>query len=446
VSRAGRAGAPGRTALGAAAALLALTLTRPAKADEGDGPDVEGRRAPAVRARVLVAVTSATGEPLPSSVRATLQVSLERALGRDRRLAVIDADLELARRADLVPVEKVSEARGLLRAGEALLRRGQIGPAKARLEAASAHLAEVLAWTSKQELAEAQFLLAAARAIDGDRQLALADLVALLAWRPDHVADPTIEPGVVMRLWERAQRRAARLDGGSIEIASTPDGAMAYVDGRFAGFTPTVVEALPAATHYVTVRLHGRLRSVTAVTVSDRRPTRTRVELTPTPGADQLAAAVAAIAPAAGTARPPAAVQAAYGDLAELFEVDHVVVLLAPPGGAGVYRAAVHAVAGGALLARAQVELGERDPAEAFGALATALYRQIRFDPVAPPEMVAGPAAGDGQPGRRRWWLWTSVGVAVAAGIAVPLLVGRDRGPEVGCPPGDACGVVILRY
>lgn len=429
-------------------ALIALTsvlaASLPARADEGDAPDVEAERAPEVKARVAVIVLGQDGEPLPAATRATLQVTMERALESDERLEIVDQDTELAKRAGQVPVETVSEARGLARAGEELLRRGKSEPAKIKLEQASRHLAEVLAWISKQELAHAQFLLGAANAVDGNKKEAIAQFVALLAWRPDFVADAEIWPEKVLPLWEKAQEKVKKLDGGSIEISSSPDGAMAYVDGRFVGFTPTVVEGLPAATHYVTVRMYGRVRSVSAVKVSDRRPSQLEVKLDPTPGVERVREAIDVIAAGVGKAQAPAEIQAAFGDLSELLMVDHAAVLVVPDG-PGPYRAHVYAVEGGTQLAKAEIELGERDPEDAFAELATALYRQISFEPIeAPPEKK--PKRSRRKPFYTRWWFWGTVGAVVATSIAVPLLLRDDGPPEIGCPTGDSCGTVIFRF
>ncbi len=307
-----------RAALASALLIISLSVAQRARADDGDAPDIDAPPAPKVEARVAVIVLGADGEPLPSTMRATLQVSMERALGTDERLEIVDVDAQLAGRAGAAPTDVVSEARGLLSIGEELLRRGQADAALAKLQAASAQLATVLAWAQKQELARAQFLLGAAQAVGGDGKAALASFIALLAWRPDFVADPTIAPTEVLPIWEKAQARVLKLRGGSIEITSSPDGAMAYVDGRFVGFTPTVVEALPAATHYVTIRMHGRVRVVEAVKVSDKKEATMRVRLEATPGIDELDAAIDDLASGIGKASPAGRARAGFRALGEL--------------------------------------------------------------------------------------------------------------------------------
>jgi len=439
----------GWIALLASLALIAPTSARAQDApdvegDEGDAPDVEAPPPAEALARVAVIVLGKDGEPVPTAMRATLQVSMERALEGDARLEIVDQDQELAERAGAVPAERVSEARGLVRAGEELLRRDKYALALAKLEAGNALLAEVLAWAQKQELARAQFLLGAAYAVTGDAKAAIAQFVALLAWRPDFVADPEIAPGEVLPLWEKAEKKAGKLPGGSIEIKSRPDTAMAYVDGRFVGFTPTIVEALPVGVHYVTVRAHGRMRSVSAVKVSDKKAAELEVALDRSPEVQRLDAAIGEVAGGVGGEQASAEEQAAYGELSELLEIQHAVILVAPDAG-DTYEAYVYAVEGGTRLASAEVELGERDPEEAFGELATELYAQISFEPPPPPEEPR-PIGPPGKPFYRKWWFWSAVGAVVVTGIALPLYLGRDTTPELSCPPGESCGLVVLSF
>jgi hypothetical protein len=419
----------------ALAVLTALACASPARAQPADD-------APA---RVAVIVVGENGDAVPSSTRATLQVSFERALGDDPRLDILDQDAELLRRAGAVPTEQISEARGLVTAGRTLLERGKASAAQGRLVAAREQLARVLTWVSKRELADAQYLLGAAQAITGDEQAALATFTALRSWRPDLEADPDLAPETVLPVWDQAVRQAAALPRGALQIDATPDGAMAYVDGTFAGFTPTTVEDLPAGTHYVTVRRQGWRRAVVPVTVRKRSRQPVAVTLEPTPGYDELVALVDELGPDMGAAQPPARVQAALGDLSELLDADHLVALVVPTGG-GPLRAHVHAVEGGALLATSQLDFGERDPEEAFGELARALYDQVAFDADEPAETVrrTDPSARTA-PVWRRWWFWTGVGAVAVLGVTLPLVLsGGDGGPS--CPSSSGCGSVVLRF
>ena len=76
----------------------------PAFADDGDAGEGDG-------ASVAVVVAGRDGAPHAPAIQATVQVSMERALKRDPRLAVIDQDDRLAARARRVPKDAVAEPR-----------------------------------------------------------------------------------------------------------------------------------------------------------------------------------------------------------------------------------------------------------------------------------------------------------------------------------------------
>src|SRR5690606_14236038 len=142
-------------ARGVAAAAVAIALAAPTAA---------AAPPPAERTRVIAFVLAGDA---PGATRAALLMAFEHALEREHRLDVVDQDRQLAHQAGLVPRDVIGEARGLLRAGERLLRDGKTGDALARLTAAEQQLQRVLAHTSKRELARAQFLVGAAHAVIG---------------------------------------------------------------------------------------------------------------------------------------------------------------------------------------------------------------------------------------------------------------------------------------
>ena len=100
------------------AALLAAGSST-ARAEEDD---------PTVSVAVFVV---GGGGALSSAHEATLLLTMEKALENDRRVTVIDRDRALAERAGKVPDDVISEARGLLESGEAMLRAKKAGPADA---------------------------------------------------------------------------------------------------------------------------------------------------------------------------------------------------------------------------------------------------------------------------------------------------------------------------
>ena len=402
--------------------------------------------APLAKVAVVVLPASTDDKPLSATRAATVQVSMEHALVADPRLAIVDLDEGLAESGGAAPADAVAEARALVAGGEELLRRGQAKAALLKLEGAATELAGVLAWTQKQELARAQFLRGAAHAVLGDDRAAIDEFVELLVWRPDFSADPSIAPGKVIPLWEKAQARARKLPGGAVELASTPAGALAYADGRFVGFTPTTVEALAIGTHYLTVRARGYQKAVIPVRISDKKPATAQVTMVPSPRAAQLDADVQALRAGLGATQAPAEMQATLGDVSDLLGVDQIVVVLAPPTGAGEkrYKAFVYGAVGGMRLASAEVVVGDEGLDDALGRLAVDLYKHVSFAPPPPPPPPPRHVA-HGAPFWRRWWFWSGVG-AVALGVAAGAIIvhERDLGPT--CPANDSCGAVLFRF
>ncbi|HVK75381.1 MAG TPA: PEGA domain-containing protein [Kofleriaceae bacterium] len=425
--------------VGVVAGAIALT---PARADEGDAAG--GDRG---EVELAVVVTGADGVKLPGVRRATVQVSMERALKRDRRLIVVDKDDRLAARAGRLPADVVAEARALVSSGEELLRRGQAEAALLKLQGASTQLARVLAWTQKQELARAQFLLGAAQVLTGDAKAAQATFVALLAWRPEMVADADIEPTKVLPVWEKARKQAARLAGGSIEIETAPAGALAYVDGKLIGFTPTVVEGLAVGVHYVTLRRDGHERRVEPVKVSGAHPVRVDLPLSRSPRADEVATAERQLIGGLGEKLAPASAQEGFAMFGELLGVEHVVAVVVEPGD-GRYRAYVYDTGGG-LLGEQAVVVGDRELEDAFAEAATSLYVQVaraKARVAVKPRKPPPSSSSSGRSVFRRWWFWAGVGTVIAAGVGVPLLLSIDRDEPLTCPAGSSCGDVVFRF
>lgn len=420
------------------AVAVAVGGVRRARADDEEAID------PEVEATVAVVVAGRDGASLPAAIQATVQVSMERALKRDPRLAVIDQDDQLAARAHRVPKDVVAEGLAQLEAGEALLRRGKPKLALLKLQGASTELARVLAWTSKQDLARAQLLLGAAQAMTGDHKGALATFAALQTWRPDAVPDPDIGPKQTLPIWEEARDLVQEAERGAIDIESSPEGAMAYVDGRLVGFTPTLVEGLPVGTHYVTIRREGFERRIEAVKVGTRAPYRLSVVLMPSEGARDLAAARAVFA--AGIDSPQLAAEARSGltQIAELIAVDQVVLVM-PGKKDGRYTAAVYATDGGARLASIDIKVGQRDLETAFADAAEELYAKVAK--IEHPRHRGPPRKGQFHvPGFvRRPWFWGVAAAVVVTSVAVPPVLAGDD-PPPGCPSGSSCGQVIFRF
>lgn len=401
-------------------------------------PPAAGQRADA-RVRVGVFVTGAD-RPVSPSRQATLLLTLERALEANPRLTVVDKDRILAERAGVIPADVVSEARGLLESGEALLRRQRPKLALVRLQAAVRQLEASLAWVKKQQLARAQFLVGVAHAVLGHDDRARARFVELQIWRPDYTVDTSLQPSLVLPLWESARAQVAELPGGSLEILSRPGRALAYVDGRFVGFTPTTVEGLTEGAHYVTLRKIGYRRAVVRSVVSGKVEERVRADLARSKGADDVSELVASANRRLGESRAPPSV----AGLVDIFAIRHALFLRAPERGETRYELFVYDTRTRKLVARASARTtDERGVEEVFPELARAAYGQISFAPPAPREKARKPARRAG-PFYTRWWFWTGLGLA-AAGAAVPFLL-PDSDPSPSCPTGSVCGEIVLTF
>ncbi len=223
---------------------------------------------------------------------------------------------------------------------------------------------------------------------------------------------------------------------------STPDGALAYVDGRFVGFTPTSAEKLASGDHYVTYRKLGYRRTVKVVDVSGDVERSVDTKLEETPGASALEALAQRAAAALGDSRGPSSLD----ELAKKIAATHIFFVRVPRAGDehGVYEAFLYAADGSRLLARARTAAGgDKGVDQLFGDLARAIYAQVRFTPKPPPPPKKV-AKRHGKPLYARWWFWTGLSV-LAAGAAVPFLWPEpSKGPS--CPPGDVCGAVILDF
>jgi len=339
----------------------------------------------------------------------------------------------------------VSEARGLLESGEALLRKKRPKLALLRLQAAVRQLENALAWVKKRDLARAQFLLGAAHAIVGHDKKAEARFVALQVWRPTFTVDTSIDPGAVLPRWEAARKKVASMPGGSLEIKSSPDRALAYVDGRFVGFTPTVAEGLTQGAHYVTFLKIGYSRSIVRGAVSGKKQERVVADLVRSKGADDVAELVASAARSLGESRAPPQI----AGLVDVFDIRHALFVRAPEPGAddATHEAFLYDTKTRKLVARASAKTSdERSIEEVFPELARAIYAQVSFEPAKKVVAVKKPVV-ESTPLTSRWWFWTTVGVLAAGGAAAAgYYLWPESTPGPSCPPGSVCGEVVLTF
>lgn len=407
------------------------------------GPDATAADSVPVTATAIVIASAGELEP---TRRARLQAAMEKALRGDRSLAVRSLDEQLADQAGQIPHAVISEARGLVEVGEALLVRQRARAALPRLQAAVAQLGQVLAHVNERELARAQFLLGAAQAEAGDQQAARATFETLLTWQPAFVPDAVQASKPVTAAWEAARAVMRERPAGALDLVTNPAGAEVHVDGRLVGLSPTNADGLSVGTHYVSFRLGGYQHVVQEVPVYKGMRRAVEVPLKPSPRLAHVTERASVLAAASGDDDQDAR-QAAM-DLAKLVGVTHAVVVVVPPADqdGGRWDAVVYDTASGRRLSAASAPMRE-DTDALLAELARTLYGQVAFRQQAAAR--DSQTAGQRAPGRKapvyqRWWFWTGVAAAAAA-VAIPvILLQDDGGPR--CPGGSICGDVLWRF
>ena len=105
------------------------------------------------------------------------------------------------------------------------------------------------------ELATALAYLGASLVLRGSADEGESTFLELLTVSPSYqLAD---FPPSVDRIFNRALQRVDRAPAGGIEIYSTPPYAAVFLDGRYAGVTPLVIDDMVAGTHYIRLERLG---------------------------------------------------------------------------------------------------------------------------------------------------------------------------------------------
>ena len=105
------------------------------------------------------------------------------------------------------------------------------------------------------ELSTAFTYLGAALVLRGSADEGESTFAELLTINPNHQLEDF--PPTVTRIFNRALRRIDRAAAGGVEIYSTPPYASVFIDGRFEGVTPLVLDDLLAGTHYLRLEKLG---------------------------------------------------------------------------------------------------------------------------------------------------------------------------------------------
>lgn len=410
-------------------AALAWPTVLPAPAVAQVPPGTPPPAAPAGPPRVAVTTFLLPHAGVPDGQAEQLLRSLERGLKKNRRLSVKDSAKLLADYAGEVPTEQIAGARKLLAEGTQALLELDTPAAVKKLNQAVEALEQVLPFVSKHELAEAMMSLAVAHLAAGDRKPGKQALVRLLTWREGIPYDTQKYPPKYLEAFEEARKDLRKRPRGSIEVRSDPDGAQAYIDGKFIGVTPATAEGLAVGDHYVTLKKEGYQKVLLKVTVSPKKQGVVTGELKRSEKYKLLHDSMQR----AQDGVEKVVADPGMLDLKAFLFIDQAIFLRLSMAGARVHADAYLFD----LRSKRRLSVVRRDfePQALGGAgpgLADNLYLNVPYDGSIP----APPEEKPPEPKRRRpfyltWWFWTAIGVTATA-IIIPVSVTRseDRAPD----------------
>ncbi len=327
----------------------------------------------------------------------------------------------------------VDGARGALVEGQAAFEELDVERATPALVDAAAILS--IFPEARAEASEALIALARVAGAQRDPEGAADALALLLRLRPGFALEPGAPPSMTQALAAaRAQRDAPT---GRLRIGSRPVAAAVFVDGRFVGASPTLVDGLAAGPHLVVLDADGYRREHRVVDVPPGQGVALDLELAVARKGPLLSEIGAGLLDQvdADQIGPP------LRDVRSLFLADQAVLLSER---AGQWEAHLYDLKAGRRVRRAALP-SDLPPAQAAAQAVWSLYRGL--DPRRPgltaPEVDPEPLGG-GAPYYRTWWFWTGVAVGVAAAITVPVVLLAEE-PE-GLDRRSGEGAVVLRF
>lgn len=362
--------------------------------------------------------------------------TFNKALRRNERIRLRDSDKLLIAFSGEIPREAVQQAKESYAAGAELLSAGKARAAAGKLAAAVTELETVLPFIKKRRLAKAMLALGVAQAMAKHPRRARATFDELLTWRRRIAYDIKKYDGKYLPLFEAARRRVEKRKRGSIELITEPDGAQAYVDGRFVGVTPTVAFGLTVGGHYATFKRSGYIKGGRKVTVDPHRQRRYTVELKQSEKFLLVKETLSQARRQLGDDKLKAA-----ANLRTLLAVHQVIFTTIENGGDGKMEinAYLYDLRTRLRLNKARTLASEDQLSSKLGELAQAIYAGVRYDGTieAPPEPPPPPKV-ERTPFYATWWFWTAI-AAGAAAVVIPVVV-IPRGDS--CPDGYRCALL----
>ncbi len=125
--------------------------------------------------------------------------------------------------------------------------------------AVSSYLSSFAVKVNQEQITEAMVLLGVAYQLGGDKKGAERAYVRATEYRPRDEHDLSSFPGAVADLYAKARAGVLAREQISFEVRTTPPHAEVWVNGRYAGLSPTFIAGYPGP-QYIHVDKHGYAR------------------------------------------------------------------------------------------------------------------------------------------------------------------------------------------
>lgn len=410
-----------------------FALASPLHADEGAAKDE-----PPADPKVRVTAFALPSPGVPEARMVEVMRALDTGLKKNPRLEMKDLDTRLADFAQETPSDQIEAARTMAKEGTEALAGGRVPEAVQKLQEAVDGLAKVLPYIKKQELADAMAALAVAQYEGGDKKSGMEQFVELVTWRPDYSYDTQKFPAKFATQFDDAQRQVERAKKLPVTINTEPQGAQAYVDGKYIGVTPCATEPLAAGRHFVTLKKEGYRKAVQPVTVQKKGETKTEIPL-------ERAQKYLAVEQARSKIEPTLGADQIDADQCEtlrtvLFIDQAVFVKVVPEGDKLAVDTWLYDLRTKQKLSKQHDEVPAEGAEVALAPAATKLYKGVNYDGVlvAPEEKV--PEREGKKPIYKTPWFWGGIAagvVLIGGGVGTWYAVTQIQEPP--CPSNFTC-------
>jgi len=311
-----------------------------------------------------------------------------------------------------------------------MVRRGDADAASASVEGAIAAFENDLANVARGQLVDAYMLRALAECQRRRLRECREGFEYVVTFREGQEYDAERYPARHQALFDEVRDRLVA-DGvrGAVEIATEPEGAEVFVDGRSLGASPTTAEGLLVGMHYVTVKAVGYDKVVSRVEVNPSYQETVHLELDRSERALLMERDLPRIRSEMGADRAGPFIRGLRGYLYTQ-QVIVGAVRLAPGGSLDVQLFLYHLQTRHLLSQKHRVVPPGSPGIVAVEQMAIELYEGVDIQGT-----IAAPVddldLGESTPFWQKWWFWTAVGVVAASGVAAIFFLGQTEGPAV---------------